>query len=314
MPIYGGFLPLAGGTLTGALVGTSASFSGALTAASFNGNTFTTGSGTLTLGAAKTFTASNTLTLTATDGSTLAIGAGGTLGSNAYTSTAYLPLAGGTMVGDLLFTDGLYDIGKSAATRPRNIFASGTGTFGGLLTANLGITVPNGQAVTIGTGGLTSAQSGTTGTSLGQNTASTIAASGSAGVIGFVPSASNVSAALDTAFSRSGAGIVALGTGAFGSVAGTLSLTNLTYAVAGKETIGSGTNQRAGNAVLVGGTVTVSNTTVTANTLVLLTRKTSGGTIGTAITYTLSAGTSFTINSDSVIDTSTFSYLLIEVV
>lgn len=77
--------------------------------------------------------------------------------------------------------------------------------------------------------------------------------------------------------------------------------------------IASGTNQRAGNATLVGGTVTVSNTTVTANTIVMLTRKTSGGTIGTAITYTLSAGASFTVNSDNILDTSTFSYVLIEV-
>ncbi len=74
----------------------------------------------------------------------------------------------------------------------------------------------------------------------------------------------------------------------------------------------SGTNARAGNATLVAGTVTVSNTSVTANTLVTLTRKTSGGTIGTAITYTLSAGTSFTINSDNPLDTSTFTYMLIE--
>lgn len=77
--------------------------------------------------------------------------------------------------------------------------------------------------------------------------------------------------------------------------------------------VASGTNQRAGNATLVGGTVTVSNTTVTANTIVLLTRKTSGGTIGTAITYTLSPGASFTVTSDNVLDTSTFSYLLVEV-
>lgn len=92
------------------------------------------------------------------------------------------------------------------------------------------------------------------------------------------------------------------------SITGNLSQT------AGKTySVSSGTNQRAGNAVLVGGTVTVSNTTVTANTVVMLTRKTSGGTIGTAITYTLSAGASFTINSDNVLDTSTFSYFLIEV-
>lgn len=86
-----------------------------------------------------------------------------------------------------------------------------------------------------------------------------------------------------------------------------------TFAVAALLSITSGTNQRAGNAVLVAGTITVSNTTVTANTIVMLTRKTSGGTLGTAITYTVSAGASFTITSDSALDTSTFSYLLIEV-
>ena len=53
----------------------------------------------LSIASGKTLTASNTLTLTATDGATLAISGGGTLGTNAYTSTAYLPLSGGTMAG-----------------------------------------------------------------------------------------------------------------------------------------------------------------------------------------------------------------------
>lgn len=75
----------------------------------------------------------------------------------------------------------------------------------------------------------------------------------------------------------------------------------------------SGTNQRAGNATLVGGTVTVANTTVTANTVVIHNYKTSGGTIGTSTTYTVSAGVSFTITSSNVLDTSVISYLLIEV-
>lgn len=87
----------------------------------------------------------------------------------------------------------------------------------------------------------------------------------------------------------------------------------INFSTAAVLSMASGTNQRAGNASLVGGTVTVSNTTVTANTVVILTRKTSGGTIGTAITYTLSAGASFTVNSDNILDTSTFSYMLIEV-
>lgn len=74
----------------------------------------------------------------------------------------------------------------------------------------------------------------------------------------------------------------------------------------------SGGNQRAGNLTLIAGTLTVANTSVTASTIVMLTRKTSGGTLGTAITYTLNAGVSFTVNSDSALDTSVFSYFLIE--
>lgn len=66
---------------------------GAATATSINGNTFTTGTYTLTGAAGKTFTFSNSLTLAGTDGSTLNIGTGGTLGTNAYTSTAYAALA-----------------------------------------------------------------------------------------------------------------------------------------------------------------------------------------------------------------------------
>lgn len=62
---------------------TLATFPGGLTVATtVNGNTFTTGTGTLTLGSV-----------------TLNAGAGGTLGSNAFTNTAYLPLAGGTLTG-----------------------------------------------------------------------------------------------------------------------------------------------------------------------------------------------------------------------
>jgi hypothetical protein len=48
---------------------------------------------TFTLAGGKTFTVNNTLTLAGTDASTLNIGGGGTLGSNAYTSTAYLATA-----------------------------------------------------------------------------------------------------------------------------------------------------------------------------------------------------------------------------
>lgn len=77
--------------------------------------------------------------------------------------------------------------------------------------------------------------------------------------------------------------------------------------------IKSGTDQRAGNTTLVGGTKTVNNSTVTANTIVMVSRKTAGGTLGTSFTYTVSAGVSFTITSGNPLDTSVVSYLLVEV-
>ena len=69
-----------------------------------------------------------------------------------------------------------------------------------------------------------------------------------------------------------------------------------------------------GNATLVAGTKAVLSDAITANSGVLLTRKTTGGTIGTAITYTLqtSAPKGFTINSDNPLDTSTFTWIIFE--
>jgi len=100
-----------------------------------------------------------------------------------------------------------------------------------------------------------------------------------------------------------------------GATTGTVTLTaDIIFGTVAKSfTLTSGTGQRGGTAVLVGGTVTVTNTSVTANTVILLTVKVAGGTLGN-LSYTLSAGASFTINSSSVIDTSTVAYLLYEVV
>lgn len=129
----------------------------------------------------------------------------------------------------------------------------------------------------------------------------------------YTPFGSGVGQCIDTLGNWTGRNLNPNATGR--SIGGSTPYLNLT--LAGTATIpilkvASGTNQRVGNAVLVGGTVTVANTTVTANTVIMLTRMTSGGTIGTAITYTVSAGVSFTINSDNPLDTSTFTYFLIE--
>lgn len=65
-----------------------------------------------------------------------------------------------------------------------------------------------------------------------------------------------------------------------------------------------------GEAVLVGGTVTVPKTLITATSTILLSRRLIGGTVGN-MSFTRSAGVSFTINSSSGTDTSTIQYFII---
>lgn len=55
-------------------------------------------------------------------------------------ASTYLPLAGGTLTGDLKFTDATYDIGKSGATRPRDAFFSRNVTVGSLATVGYIVT------------------------------------------------------------------------------------------------------------------------------------------------------------------------------
>lgn len=70
-----------------------------------------------------------------------------------------------------------------------------------------------------------------------------------------------------------------------------------------------GSGALAGNATLVGGTVTVTNANITSDSIIILQRKSPGGTVGD-LTYDLDAGTGFTINSASGSDTSTVSYVI----
>lgn len=79
-------------TPIGATTASTGAFS-TLTATSFNGNTWGTGTGTLSIGAGKTFTASNTLTATGTDGSSVAFGTGGTV---LYSGGSYVSSIAGT--------------------------------------------------------------------------------------------------------------------------------------------------------------------------------------------------------------------------
>ena len=67
----------------------------------------------------------------------------------------------------------------------------------------------------------------------------------------------------------------------------------------------------SGTAVLVAGTKAVPDTNITANSKILLTTATPGGTQGACFISALTAGTSFTIKSTSSTDTSTIAYYVI---
>ncbi len=74
------------------------------------------------------------------------------------------------------------------------------------------------------------------------------------------------------------------------------------------RTTASVTPAKTGTAVLVAGTVTVADTSVTVNSVIRCTNKTAGGTVGVPFVSARSAGTSFTITSTSGTDTSTVQY------
>lgn len=80
--------------------------------------------------------------------------------------------------------------------------------------------------------------------------------------------------------------------------------------IGNKISVPVGSNATAGSAVLVGGTVTVANTAIGTNSLVFLSRSTTGGTVG-HLSYTKIDATSLTINSSSATDTSTINWWFI---
>jgi len=111
------------------LTGTLSTLAGveALTNKTYNGNTWTPGTGILTIAAAKTLTASNTITLSGTDGSTLNIGSGGTLGTAAYTTSIVgTQLTNSMTINVALNNTGLYFTGPQVTQGGTGVwFASG---------------------------------------------------------------------------------------------------------------------------------------------------------------------------------------------
>jgi hypothetical protein len=115
--VIGGTLNVTG-AITGALTGNASTATALATARAINGVNFD-GTAPITVTAA-----AGTLT-------------GGTLASGVTISSL---VSFGTLGADVLFTDALYDIGKSAATRPRDFFLSRNATIGGTLNVTGAIT------------------------------------------------------------------------------------------------------------------------------------------------------------------------------
>ena len=132
---------------------------GAATATTINGNTFTTGTYTLTGTAGKTLTFNNSLTLAGTDGSTLNIGSGGTLGTNAFTSTAYAPLASPTFTGTVTIPSP-FTLGSTSVTTTGtqlnylNAATGATGTGNLVFSTSPTLTTPSFSSI-VNTGTLT---------------------------------------------------------------------------------------------------------------------------------------------------------------
>lgn len=85
-----------------------------------------------------------------------------------------------------------------------------------------------------------------------------------------------------------------------------------TFLANNKLNIPTGSNASAGTGTLSGGTVTISTTAVTSNSLIFLQDTAASLTnVGVLSVSAKSAGTSFTVTSANVLDTSTFNWLIV---
>lgn len=112
----------------------------------------------------------------------------------------------------------------------------------------------------------------------------------------------------DSFLSLGGSGQASAGFTVFSGAAKALQIGSAGGGLSVKE----GTNGRLGVATLVAGTVTIPASNVTATTRIFLSRVSGTAANFGNLTYTISAGTSFTINSTNAADTSVVNYMLVE--
>ena len=111
-----------------------------------------------------------------------------------------------------------------------------------------------------------------------------------------------------------GSGLVGIGTNTPDSALTVNTSANIktNLRVQGTITLTDGANKSVGvSAAMTAGTITISNTRVTANSRIFLTHASLGGTQGILSVGTITAGTSFIINSSSVLDTGTVNWFII---
>jgi hypothetical protein len=254
-----------------------------LTGSTFNGLAITAnGTNTLSIAAGKTFTVSNTLTLAGTDGSTLNIGAGGTLGSNAYTSTAYAPIASPTFTGTVTIPTP-FTLGATSVTTTGtqlNYLNAATGTTGTTSTNLVFSTSPTLVTPTIGVATATSIAIGAntldTGEwanldGLNQTLATTSTPQFARQGLGAAADATNILTITSASTSASSKGINISHTGAITGTgyAGYFSKTGASTTNVGLYTTASGATTNLGLNVDAG-QVLVGGTTLTTGTLAKL--------------------------------------------
>jgi pectin methylesterase-like acyl-CoA thioesterase len=133
----------------------------------------------------------------------------------------------------------------------------------------------------------------------------------------------NVDSTNNPAISGSGTGTLRIGSATFinnSNISASLTLETgnivsgeFIAKTAGKGiSIKEGTNARMGVATLVAGTVVVNTTAVTANSRILLTTQSIGGTAGFLVVLARTPGANFTISSSSGTDTSIVAWMIIE--
>jgi hypothetical protein len=286
-------------TLTSAGNGTLV---GNLTVSGAGANTF---AGDVSVSNASTNGTNYNLINSDTGGATWSIGTAGSASATGDAVGTFYLYQGGATKFALAKTTG-------NATLTGNLTASSTGThtFGttnivtmaaGVLTATGNISGGN-----VTTGGLVSATGNITGGNL--TTGGLVSATGNV-TGGNITTGGLVSATGNVTGGNLTTGGLVSATGDITS-AGASGFTTST--IGGTLAVKSGSNAKSGTFTLVAGTVTVSNTSVTANSVIVVTLKTVGGTRGGNPDIVPTASTGF-VATGAGTDTSTYNYIILEV-